>query len=215
MTARRWELASMDKVRFYFSFRSPYAWFAFHRLPAALEGLPVEIEYVPVYPTDDFPNDPSGIPSKIEYMMRHDLPRLSAAYGLKISRPAELDCDWAVPHAMWCYANEQGKGDAFGKAIYAARFSKSQSLDDEATLREAAEICQLDPDAALAAGSDRKYQERVEAGWKQGASEDGLFGVPTFVYRGERFWGHDRTFFLVQAIRRANDLPELALDPAH
>jgi 2-hydroxychromene-2-carboxylate isomerase len=199
----------VDRVRFYFSFRSPYAWFAFHRLPAALEALPVEIEHIPVYPSDDFPNDPTGIPNKIKYMLGHDLPRLTTAYGLTIQLPAETDCDWAVPHAMWLYANAQGQGDAFGKAIFAARFSKSQSLDDEATLREAATISQLDPDAALEAGSDPERQKVVASAWQDAGEQDGLFGVPTFVYRKERFWGHDRIFFLVQSIRRANGLTEL------
>ena len=204
----------MDPVRFYFSFRSPYAWFAFHRLRPALEGLPVEIDYVPVFPPVHFPNDPVGIPSKIEYMLGHDLPRLVSAYGLTLRMPAETDVDWVIPHAMWVDADEQGKGEDFGKAIYAARFSKGQSLADPATYREAAKSCGLDPDRTLAAGSDAAYHERVQTNWAKAAETDGLFGVPTFVYRGERFWGQDRICWLVRAIRSANHLPELALSPS-
>ncbi len=39
-------------------------------------------------------------------------------------------------------------------------------------------------------------------------SEDGLFGVPTFVYRGETFWGNDRIEWLIRAVRRGAGVPE-------
>jgi hypothetical protein len=38
----------MDSVRFYFSFRSPYAWLAFHRINHLVEGCPVNFEYIPI-----------------------------------------------------------------------------------------------------------------------------------------------------------------------
>ena len=38
-------------IRFYFSFRSPYAWLAAERLEPELGGLGVPIERIPVYPT--------------------------------------------------------------------------------------------------------------------------------------------------------------------
>ncbi len=55
----------MDHVRFYFSFRSPYAWLAFHQAPPALRELPVELKLVPVFPPPDFPNDPTAVPNKM------------------------------------------------------------------------------------------------------------------------------------------------------
>ena len=52
-------------IRFYFSFRSPYAWLATERIEAELAGLDVTIERVPIFPTpSDFPNDPSLVPEK-------------------------------------------------------------------------------------------------------------------------------------------------------
>ena len=47
-------------IRFYYSFRSPYAWLAAEKLEAELGDLGVEFEHVPVYPKPElFPNDPA------------------------------------------------------------------------------------------------------------------------------------------------------------
>lgn len=200
----------MDTVRFYWSFRSPYAWLAFHQAEPALSDLPVELEYLPFFPPPDFPNDPAAVPSKLEYIIRHDIPRLAEAYGLPIQPPAELDVDWIRPHAMWVYASDRDKGLEFGKGVFAARFSRGQSLTD-AVLGSIAREVDLDPEKTVQSGDDADHQARVAQGLAQ-AQQDGVFGVPFFIYRGERFWGHDRLGWLVRAIRRAHDLHERATE---
>lgn len=42
-------------IRFYFSFRSPYAWLAAERLESELGGLGVPIERLPIFPKDSEP----------------------------------------------------------------------------------------------------------------------------------------------------------------
>ena len=201
----------MDHVRFYFSFRSPYAWLAFHQAPPALRELPVELELLPVFPPPDFPNDPAAVPNKLKYVVEQDIPRLSGAMGLPLEPLAQLDVDWMRPHAMWVYASDHGQAEAFGKGVFAARFSRGLDLADDATYVELARECQLDADATVGAASDESYRGRVMKGMMQGL-EDGIFGVPYFAYRDERFWGHDRLPWLIRAICRDHDLaePELA-----
>lgn len=62
-------LRDSEVIRFYFSFRSPYAWLALHRLGVAIEGLPVNVEFIPVYPPEDFPNEPAAVPAKVAYIL--------------------------------------------------------------------------------------------------------------------------------------------------
>ena len=51
-------------IRFYFSFRSPYAWLAAEKLDATLGDLAVAVERIPIYPTpEEFPNDPAALPA--------------------------------------------------------------------------------------------------------------------------------------------------------
>ena len=58
-------MGTLDQIRFYFSFRSPYAWLAAERLEADLGDLPVPVELIPICPTKElFPNDPVSLPNK-------------------------------------------------------------------------------------------------------------------------------------------------------
>lgn len=205
----------MDTVRFYWSFRSPYAWFAFELAERALAGLPAQLEYLAVFPPPDYPNDPTRVPAKVTYMVEHDLPRLARYYGLPYQPPVAVDTQWIRPHAMWQYAASQGKGLPFGKAVFAARWSRGKDLGDDAVLAECAAEAGLDPSATVAAGDDVTQQTRVMEGMIRGAQEDGIFGVPLFVFRGERFWGHDRLEFLAHSIREAHGLPTDAGAPAY
>ena len=89
-----------NSIRFYFSFRSPYAWLAAERLDSELGDLGVPIERIPIYPTPElFPNDPSALPNKQAYLIQ-DIPRLAREQGLKIRFPSSSDTDWALSHGL-------------------------------------------------------------------------------------------------------------------
>lgn len=199
-----------ETVRFYFSFRSPYAWLAFHRIGPALAKLPVAIDPIPVFPPPNFPNDPAAVPAKAAYIGT-DVGRIAAAYGLPYERPAKLDCDWIRPHAAFVRAKDEGAAEAFGKALYAARWERGLDVGENAVMADAARACGLDADAILAAADDEAMHKRVWEGMIQAAGEDGIFGVPYFVFRGERFWGNDRIEWLVRAIRIAHGIPVVDL----
>ncbi|MFZ5815771.1 MAG: DsbA family oxidoreductase, partial [Bacillota bacterium] len=59
-------------------------------------------------------------------------------------------------------------------------FVEGQNLADEAVLREAAARAGLDPDAALAAVKEGRYEQRLEEFAAQ-ARAYGITGVPTFI----------------------------------
>lgn len=203
-----------ETIRFYFSFRSPYSWLALVRIDAALAGLPVKLDYLPVFPPPNFANDPTAVPNKRAYIAL-DVARTAEAYGLTFNMSDKLDCEWIRPHAAFLYALDQGKGPAFARALFDARFSRGKDLGEPEVLSEAAAALALDAGALLAAAGDPGYQTRVVQGMIQGTQEDAIFGVPYFVFRGERFWGNDRVDWLVRAVRRSLGLKvaDLAADP--
>ena len=203
-------------LRFYFSFRSPYSWLAFHRAQLAAERGGLAIEYIPVFPPPDFPNDPARVPAKLAYI-RHDVERLARAYGVSVKLPEELDCEWVKPHAAFLYALDQGCGPQFASVAYAARFSRGEALGDDAVIARCAAECGLDTAAVVAAQCEQALQERVVLGMIRGVQEDGLFGVPLFVWQGERFWGNDRVEWLLRRIdeSRGASVPDLASSPLH
>lgn len=202
----------MEPLTFYFSFRSPYAWLAFHRLGQALAGLPVRVERIPVFPPAEFPNDPAAVPAKLAYLVA-DVPRIAAAYGLPVRWPEAVDTDWMRPHAAYLHAEDAGRGDAFALAVYAARFSEGRNVGEDETLRRAATAAELDPDAAVRAADDPALHARVVAGLGRALRAD-VFGVPVFVYREQKFWGNDRLEWLVREIGRecGRPVPDLRTD---
>jgi 2-hydroxychromene-2-carboxylate isomerase len=201
-----------DVIRLYFSFRSPYSWLAFVRIGPAIERLPVTLEYLPVFPPPNFANDPAAVPNKLKYI-RHDVGRIAEAYGFRAKWPEKMDCEWVRPHSAFLYALDQGKAQAFGCGLFEARFLHGRDVGEDDVMAEIASAHGLDAGALVAAASDPAYQTRVVQGMMNGVQEDSIFGVPYFVYRGERFWGNDRIDWLVRSIRRAHDMPVVDLAP--
>ena len=196
-------MSSAKIVRFYWSFRSPYAWFAVHRVETVLAGLPVTLEWIPVFPPPDpsaMVNNPTNVPAKIRYIWE-DSQRFADAYGLEFKQPEQMDTEWARPHTAFLYAESQGRGPAFAKEAFAARFTRGEDLADDQVLSRIAALVGLDADKVTSAARDATLSERLGDGFKAFFADE-AFGVPTFIYRNEMFFGNDRLEWLVAAIER-------------
>ena len=122
MTVLNRDPRAAASIRFYFSFRSPYAWLAAERLEPELGGLGVPIERIPVYPTPAlFPTDPATMPAKIAYIVQ-DIRRLVRERGLTVRFPAAADPDWSLSHAAFLGAQQQGAGHQFMLEAFRKRF---------------------------------------------------------------------------------------------
>jgi 2-hydroxychromene-2-carboxylate isomerase len=179
-------------VRFYFSFRSPYAWFAAERWSAELGAT--RAERVPFFPTPGrFPNDPTLLPAKYAYVIR-DVGRLAHAYGLTLTRPHSLDTDWEAPHAAFLgvQAAVPERAEAFMLEVFRSRFSRGVDVGDVEVIADAARRASVDPVVATGAAASPALRAEVADSLRRGQERDGIFGAPSFVYRDELFWGHDR-----------------------
>ncbi len=195
-----------QSIRFYFSFRSPYAWIAAERLDAVLGDLDVAIETIPIFPTSDlFPNDPSVNHRKLAYMLQ-DIPRLARECGLTVRFPSSGDTDWAFPHAAYLGAQSRGGGKRFMLEAFRKRFCEGLDLGDERVIADAASRAELDPDAIVAAGHSETLRADAADGWQLAIERDQIFGVPTFAYAGRLYWGQDRLHFLRSAVLRKSDV---------
>ena len=194
-------------IRFYFSFRSPYAWLAAERLESELGGLEVPIEPIPVYPTPAlFPNDPATMPAKIAYIVQ-DILRLVRERGLTVRFPSPEDPDWSLSHAAFLGAQQQGAGHAFMLEAFRRRFREGLDLGDDAVIADAAQRAGLDPGTILAAAHSDALRSAASDGFRLGIERDGIFGVPSFVYAGKLYWGQDRMHFLRDAVVRKSTRP--------
>jgi len=202
-----------DKVQFYFSFRSPYSWLALYRINLIRNELPVEIQLTPVFPSRDKDDVMLSDQKKVKYVVK-DVNRMASAYGLDMKWPEPFDTDWLAVHISYIYAEEQGKGIPFCLALYHARFLEGKDVGDETIMREASLACDLDADTLIEVQGKREYKRKLLKGMVS-AGNEGVFGVPYFLYRDSAYWGNDRLEWL---LREINDnfglaIPDLSSDP--
>ncbi len=194
--------SNQNSIRFYFSFRSPYAWLATERLESELGDLGVEIARLPIYPTPElFPNDPAAMPDKVAYIVQ-DIARLARERGLTVRFPSAADPDWSISHAAFLGAERQGAGQSFMLEVFRKRFGEGLDLGDDSVIADAARRAGLDPEAILSAAHSEELRAEASAGWRLGVQRDRIFGVPSFVYAGKLYWGQDRMHFLRSAVAR-------------
>jgi 2-hydroxychromene-2-carboxylate isomerase len=193
---------SPDAIRFYFSFRSPYAWLAAERLEAELGDLGVPIERLAIYPTPgSFPNDPAAIPEKVAYTVQ-DIVRLARERGLALRSPPPGDPDWAFSHAAFLGARHHAAAHRFLLAVFRKRFCEGLDLGKDDVVAAAAREAGLEPDVIVAAGHSPELRAEAAAAWRAGVERDRIFGVPSFVYAGRLYFGQDRMHFLRSAVVR-------------
>lgn len=112
------------------------------------------------------------------------------------------------------YAADQGKAMEFCLSAHTARFSEGLDLGDDKVIGDIAEQCALNPQEAVNASNDRKYHHRVLQGMSK-AREIGLFGVPFFIYKDNKYWGNDRIEWLLRDVYADMDkaVPDLSSAP--
>ena len=194
--------SNQQSIRFYFSFRSPYAWLAAERLEAELGDLGVPIERLPIYPTPElFPNDPAALPDKVAYTVQ-DILRLVRERGLTVRFPPPGDPDWALSHAAFLGAQHQGAAHRFMLEVFRKRFCEGLDLGEDSVIADAAREAGLDPETILSAAHSKELRAQASAGWRLAVERDRIFGVPSFIYAGKLYWGQDRMHFLRSAVTR-------------
>lgn len=202
-----------EHLKFYFSFRSPYSWLAMYRINLLPDKLPVELQLIPIFPPEDKENFMLSDKNKVRYIVK-DINRIATAYGLDIKWPEPFDTDWLLVHSAYIYAAEQGKGIPFCLAVYRLRFIEGRNVGDEAVLSDASILCDLDADKLIEAHGKREYKKKLLQGMKN-AGEEGVFGVPFFVYKNSAYWGNDRLEWLLRDVSDNSGLviPDLSNDP--
>ena len=173
---------SQTSIRFYFSFRSPYAWIAAERIEAELADLDVGVEPVPVFPTpEQFPNDPSSLEAKLAFLVQ-DVRRLARDYSLTVQFPRVLDCDWSLSHAAALAAIHRGQWLPLTLALFRQRFAEGADLGDDSVLARAAEAAGTDASQVLADAHSEVLRKEAGRGWRRAGEQDGVFGVPSFIF---------------------------------
>lgn len=207
-------MAARRGPRWYFSLRSPYSWFAYRDLSATHPEVLDAIDWLPFWEPDEWTARllaEEGVTLPIVAMSRaknfyilQDTRRLATARGLtEITWPIDKEPCWEVAHLAWVAADDEGRGPDFVAAASRARWQEGKNISEPAVIAGIAEDLGLDANRLATAAEDPELRKRGAELLAESA-RDGLFGVPFFINKREKFWGVDRVDAFVQAFTDAN-----------
>ena len=191
------------KIDFYWEIGSTNSYFAWHLIKpiAARHGArlvlhPVNLGYVFRHHNYVLMDEPrSKIANRFRdlnrWAQRHDLPfRMPDSFPIKTSRA--LRASLAMRH--W------DREDAFVDALMAAYWEQNDpTIADYAGMAPLVATLGVDP-VALKARAESNEVRQMLIDSTNNALEIGVFGVPSFIIKGELYWGKDRMEFIDDAL---------------
>ena len=153
----------------------------FNLRPFSVRKIMVEMDNIPF----------SSKPVKAAYMWR-DIERRAALFGIDVKVPA------LYPLAGFDLANriavlgvQEGWVRDYVKATYRGWFQQGHPAGQEPNLTQSLTSIGLDPEEVIAKAQSEEIVDAYERATSE-ARRLGIFGAPSFVSRGEVFWGDDR-----------------------
>ena len=193
-------------VDYYFAVVSPWSYLGHDRFVALAtkHGATVGIKPVDlakVFPVSGGLPLPKRAPQRQAYRLV-ELRRWRDHLGLPINLQPKFGASGGDLAARWILAAaEAGARPALdlAGAIMRARWAEERDIADESTLAALAGALGQDGIALAGRAAAPEIQARYEAGTQE-AIDRQVFGVPTYIYRDEPFWGQDRLDFLDRAL---------------
>ncbi len=190
-------------VEFCFDYASPWSYLAESRIEKALEGLPVQIQRIPVYLRgfEMFRSAMPFPPAKLAYIMK-DLQRFASLYDIPIKTPANFPINGLYLLRGTLSLEECPEWDTYRQAAFRATWADDRNVSDPGTAIEIAVESGLDREKFSAGIASPAIKEKLKANTERTVAR-GAFGVPTFFVGDEIFWGQDRLDFVRREVERA------------
>ena len=191
--------AAAGRLDFWFDFNSPWCYLAALRIGslARLRGL--EVSWKPVHlaklnariggrrPLEENP-------AFVDWY-RQDLQDFAALRGVTVRYHPEFPLRPSRALRASLYAADEGRAEAFVIAVMAAYWTGNENIEDVALLARLGGDAGLDPRRVTSAAGGAGYKARLDANL-EAAVNAGIFGLPTAVWRGKRYFGNDRLALL-------------------
>ncbi|WP_424625275.1 2-hydroxychromene-2-carboxylate isomerase [Achromobacter marplatensis] len=200
----------MKTIDYYFWMNSDWAYLGADRLEALASRQQAAIRYLPVDLPDVYARTGGVLlgqrsPERQAYRVA-ELARWCAKLGIHVNpQPAHMCPDASLASRIVIAADRAGMPVlVLYKAILKAEWVDDQDISDPAVLRGVMEKLGLAAASLLAAAD----APDIEATYRRNTDEAvqaGVFGSPSYVYRGEVFWGQDRLEMLEEAIAASSD----------
>lgn len=193
----------MHTVQLHFDFVSPYSYLALARCPVFAREHSVEWDLRPVLYARLLEASgrlgPVEVDRQREYTFR-DVVRCADQLGVPIEGPPEHPFrSLEALRAVWLF---EGDPRAVDLAVGLARaaWAEGRDLRDWGVIEEQVRAAGLDAVQLPERCGWSEVKERLRAATEE-AIASGVFGVPTFAWNGELFWGADRMDALAARLR--------------
>lgn len=187
---------SGEPVEFWFEFASTYSYPAAMRIETLATRAGVAIAWRPfllgpIFQAQGWSDSPFNLyPAKGRYMWR-DLERLCAKHALPFARPAIFPQRSILAARLALAAIDEPWLPALVRGVYVANFAEAADISAAGTLGRVLDGLGQAPAPWLERAQSQAVKDALRANTER-AQALGIFGAPTFVARGEVFWGGDR-----------------------
>lgn len=178
-----------ESLDFFFSFRSPYSYLAGPRAFALADDYDVDVVFRGVIP---MAMRGQSVPQAKRVHTLRDVAREADRLGMPFGHIHDPIGDGAIRTLLVAeHAVDAGRVEEFVLAASRGIWGEAVDVSTDEGLRQVAEAAGLKWSACVAALADPDLRARVDEDTEALAALD-HWGVPVFVFRGERFWGQDR-----------------------
>jgi 2-hydroxychromene-2-carboxylate isomerase len=196
-----------SSILYFFSLASPFSYLGHARFLALAAKYGAPIDFKPADMSVVFPKT-GGLPVKQRSPQRQayrllELRRWQKTLGVTLNPEPKFFPVADQLAARSVIAAEQTGADVgtLALAIMRACWAEDQNIADSATLAALAGGLGLDGKALLDGAESEAVKEEYVANTQE-ALNSGVFGVPSYIYKGELFWGQDRLDFLEKALKK-------------
>jgi 2-hydroxychromene-2-carboxylate isomerase len=197
-------------VRFHFDFISPYSYLALTQVESFGERHDIEWKVRPVLYAAILEATglvgPAEQPIKRQYTAR-DIIRAADLVGVPIIGPPAHPFNPLMALRTVCLYQDDPRGLELAVGLASLCWGQGRPLTKYRVLEEALEAMGLKTADLATRVNASTTKAQLRANTTQ-ALAAGVFGVPTFVWQGEIFWGHDRMNHLSDRLSERLASPE-------
>ncbi len=191
-------MASSPTVDFYFDFSSPYSYIATHKINPLANSYGVEVNWKPFLLGAIF-KITGAAPLTGAHAWRSsysavDFERSAHVHGLPFKMPSKFPQIGVTASRCTLWIKQEfgaAKGADFAKGVFHLLFVEDGDINDLSALSAIATRLGCNAQAMQAAIQTSEVKALLIATTDE-ATKGEVFGAPTFVFEGERFWGVDR-----------------------
>ncbi len=207
-----------ERLSYYFTMASPWTYLGHDEAMALCRRHGVAVDILPVDLADVFSISgglplPQRAPQRRAYRLV-ELQRWRARRGADLNlHPKHFPAPADKANCMAVAAVMGGlDAAALARALMRGVWAEDRNIGDDGDLAAIADAAGFDGAGLLAEAGSAAVQDRYREQTER-AKAAGVFGAPTYIWRGEPFWGQDRLDFLARALAGETEpvaLPEEA-----